>query len=319
MSCGLRFARSRRRCAEVTANKAGNEDQNVRIAAIILTRNEERDLPACLHSLSGLATEVYVVDSGSTDRTLAVAETYGAQVVTHPFTNYASQFNWALDHIASQAQWIVRIDADERISDRQRENLRAALEEAPETVAGFELARRIRFLGRDLRFGDTYPVWLLRVWRRGEGRCEDRWMDEHIVLRRGEVLRVAGDLIHEIPKNLTEWTAKHNGYASCECRDISRQFDGANLEGQAAAKRWLKQRVYLRLPLFVRAFVYWSYRYFLKLGFLDGTPGLIYHILQGFWYRFLVDAKLYEEDIASAPGTITAGNTGADRSSSPVL
>jgi glycosyltransferase involved in cell wall biosynthesis len=266
------------------------------LAAIVLTKNEERDLPACLESLNGLANEIYVVDSESTDRTAAIAEKYGASVISHPFTNHAAQLNWALDNIPSEAEWVLRIDADERIGHRQRENLRAALAEAPEDVTGLEIARRIRFLGRELRYGDTYPIWLLRVWRRGEGRCEDTWMDEHIVLQ-GKVRRIPGDLIHDIPKDLTEWTAKHNWYASRECQDLKSREASEALAGQARTKRWLKQNVYLRFPPFYRAFFYWFYRYFLKLGFLDGTQGLIYHFLQGFWYRFLVDAKLYERGV----------------------
>jgi glycosyltransferase involved in cell wall biosynthesis len=280
------------------------------MAAIVLTKNEERDLPACLESLEGLATEIYVTDSGSTDRTVAVAQEHGAHVLSHPFTNHAAQFNWALENVPAAAEWVLRIDADERIGDRQREALLAALREAPEDVTGFEIARRLRFLGRELRHGDTYPVWLLRVWRRGEGRCEDTRMDEHIVLRRGKVRRVQGDLIHEIPKDLTEWTAKHNWYASRECQDITRREAAAVLEGQAATRRWLKQNVYLRFPLFYRAFFYWFYRYFLKLGFLDGRQGLVYHFLQGFWYRFLVDAKLYEAAVASR-------GTAGDRAQGP--
>ena len=274
----------------------------MKLAAIILTKNEERDLPACLESLEGLATEIYVIDSGSTDRTAAIAEKHGARVLSHPFTNHATQFNWALDNVPLGAEWVLRIDADERIGDRQREELRAALREASEDVTGFEVARRIRFLGRELRYGDTYPIWLTRVWRRGEGRCEDTWMDEHIVLRRGTVRRVQGDLIHDIPKDLTEWTAKHNWYASRECQDITGREAAAALEGQAGTRQRLKQKVYLRLPLFYRAFFYWGYRYFLKLGFLDGRQGLVYHFLQGFWYRFLVDAKLYEAGAESRGG-----------------
>ena len=280
------------------------------LAAIVLTKNEERDLPACLEGLEGLATEVYVVDSGSTDRTVAVAEEHGARVFSHSFINYATQFNWAVDNVPSAAEWVLRIDADERIGDRLREALVSALREAPGDVTGFEFARRVRFLGRELRYGDTYPVWLLRVWRRGEGRCEDTWMDEHIVLRQGKVRRVQGDLIHDIPKELTEWTAKHNWYASRECQDITSHEAAAALEGQAGTKRWLKQNVYLRFPLFYRAMFYWFYRYFLKLGFLDGRQGLVYHFLQGFWYRFLVDAKLYEA------GAGSRGSVG-DRAGSP--
>jgi len=289
------------------------------LAAIILTKNEERDLPACLESLKDTAAEIYVVDSGSTDRTVAIAQERNARVLIHAFHNHATQFNWALENIHSSCEWILRIDADERLSQELRRELRRALPNAGENVGGMMVPLRIRFLGRDLRWGGTYPIWLLRVVRRGAGRCEETWMDERIVLSHGIVERVHGDLIHDIPKSLSEWTVKHNRYSDLECLDILGSGDkrvqgGATLFGQPSAqRRWLKQNVYGRSPLFFRAFLYWFYRYFLKFGILDGRPGLIYHCLQGFWYRFLVDAKLYERSYA----TRREGDTAA--SPNPVL
>jgi glycosyltransferase involved in cell wall biosynthesis len=279
------------------------------LLAIVLTKNEERDLPACLASLENLATEIYVIDSGSTDRTVAIAAEYGARVLSHPFTNHAAQFNWALVNIVSSAAWVIRIDADERLSEGLRTELCAALNQSADAVTGFEVPRRIRFLGRNLRFGDTYPIWLLRVWRNGCARCEDRQMDEHMVLHHGESRRLQGDLLHEIPKSLTEWTAKHNWYATRECADIL-SLKLAELPQGAAGARRLKRSVYLRFPLFYRAFAYWAYRYILRLGFLDGRAGLIYHFLQGFWYRFLVDAKLYESQATGGTDTLPARSEG---------
>jgi glycosyltransferase involved in cell wall biosynthesis len=266
------------------------------VAAIILTKNEEEDLPACLESLTGVASEIFVIDCGSTDQTLEVARSYGARVLIHPFTNQAAQFNWALDNIQSSAEWILRIDADERLSEELRRELQGRLSDLRNEVTGLLFPLRIRFLGRAIRHGASYPVWLLRLWRTGLGRYDDAWMDEHIVLSRGQVLKLHGDLIHEIPKNLSDWTRKHDGYATRECRQILAPARDARLptSPQARLKRLLKKRLYLRLPAFYRAFLYWFYRYFLRLGFLDGEEGLIYHFLQAFWYRFLVDAKLHE-------------------------
>jgi glycosyltransferase involved in cell wall biosynthesis len=267
------------------------------VAAIILTKNEELRLPACLESLAGVVSEVFVVDSGSTDRTLEIARDYRAHVLTHSFINYATQFNWALSNIDTRADWMLRIDADERLSEELRRDMAKRLPSLGNEVTGLLVPRRVHFLGRSLRHGDSYPVWLLRLWRKGLGRVEETWMDEHVVLSEGQVLKLRGDLIHEIPISLSEWTRKHDWYAMRECKNIlaaAGEGEACLASGQARLKRMLKTRLYLRLPLFYRAFLYWFYRYFLRLGFLDGKEGLIYHFLQAFWYRFLVDAKLYE-------------------------
>jgi glycosyltransferase involved in cell wall biosynthesis len=269
------------------ANKPG-------IAAIILTKNEERDLPECLHSIKDIATEVYVIDSGSTDATHEIVQAFGATLLIHPFESHAKQFNWALDSIVTKADWLLRIDADESLHSELTSELQLLLPSLPDDVTGVVFPRRIRFMGHDIKFGDMYPVWLLRLWRNGEGRCEDRWMDERITLTSGQTVRVRGDLIHNIPKSLTDWTAKHNRYATLECTDILSTGESAPVGGVSGDSGRLKRSVYSRLPLFYRAFAYWFYRYVLKLGFLDGKEGLIYHFLHSFWYRFLVDAKLYE-------------------------
>ncbi len=268
-----------------------------RIAAVILTKNEERDLSACLGSLDGVVSDLVVVDSGSTDATVEIARGFGAQVLVHEFRTQADQFNWALEKLSIDADWILRIDADERLTDELGATLRSVLPTLPSDVTGLLVPLRICFLGRVMRWGDSYPVWLLRVFRRGKGFYEDLPMDEKIVLTEGRAEPISGDLIHDIPKSLTEWTSKHNCYSDRECDAVAAYAESDHLGSHgrvSIARRRLKQGVYLRLPSFLRAFVYWFYRYFLRLGFLDGKEGMIYHFLQGFWYRFLVDAKLYE-------------------------
>ncbi len=163
-------------------------------------------------------------------------------------------------------------------------------------------------MGRWIRHGGYYPTWLLRVFRHEVGRCESLQMDEHIILDHGATVRLHADIIDRNNKDLTFWTDKHNSYASREVRDILESHGKVSTGNpvlqaslgvgeQAHGKRWIKTNVYLRMPLFLRPMLYFVYRYFLQFGFLDGKEGLIFHFLQAFWYRFLVDAKLYEKRV----------------------
>ena len=270
--------------------------------AIILTFNEERHLARCIESLDGIASEVLVVDCFSTDATVEIAHKYGARVVQRAWVNYATQFNWALTQLGVNVDWVLRIDADEVLTPELVDQIRTRLPSVGSEVEGVLLDRRMAFQGRLIRYGGVFPVQILRLFRAGRGQCENRWMDEHIKVS-GQTVRFAGELIDDNLRSLTWWTDKHNSYASREVVDLLNleygfmpldsvaQLRGA---GQAGFKRWLKEVVYARLPSGLRAFVYFFYRYVLRLGFLDGAEGTAFHVLQGFWYRYLVDAKLRE-------------------------
>jgi hypothetical protein len=202
----------------------------------------------------------------------------------------------------------MRLDADERLTPELAQELSARLPEIPDDVSGLLVKRRVYFWGRWIRHGGYYPTWLLRIWRHGHARCEQRWMDEHMVTAGSRTLRLHHDIIDENHKGLTFWTDKHNRYADREVRDLlalrERSRPVAALDGQPGSRRWLKERLYGQAPLFWRAFGYWFYRYVLRLGFLDGRPGLVFHFLQGFWYRFLVDAKIWELQRAQSGSSI---------------
>jgi glycosyltransferase involved in cell wall biosynthesis len=273
------------------------------LSIVILTFNEEANLPRCLQSLTGLDCDLFVVDSGSTDRTAEIARNFGATVVQHPFVNQGKQLNWALDHLPIRTPWVMRLDADERLTDELADELKASLPLMSATVSAAEMKRRVYFWGRWIRHGGYYPVWLLRLWRHGMARCEERWMDEHMIVQSGITMRLRNDFIDENHKGLGFWIDKHNRYADREVADMIAAAAGDSdraADGRIARRRWLKRNLYGKMPLYWRAFFYWFYRYFILLGFLDGKPGLVFHFLQAFWYRFMIDAKLHEASIKTA-------------------
>ncbi|MFN8356527.1 MAG: glycosyltransferase family 2 protein [Spirosomataceae bacterium] len=272
------------------------------LSVIILTFNEAKHIERCINSLLPITNQIFIVDSGSTDNTVALATALGATVVTNPWVNYAKQFNFGIQHNPFQTQWLMRMDADEYILPELAQEIAQQLSNLPADVHGIYIKRRVVFMEKWIRRGGYYPIWLLRIWRSGQGICEESWMDEHIKLFAGKAIHFQQDLVDHNLNNLTWWTQKHNLYAIREAIDllnIRYNFSNAdivepNLFGtQEQRKRYLKIK-YASLPLFTRPFIYFLYRYFLKLGFLDGKKGLVWHFLQGFWYRFLVDAKIFE-------------------------
>jgi glycosyltransferase involved in cell wall biosynthesis len=269
---------------------------------IVLTLNEEQNLEACLSSLKGLRCEVVVVDSGSTDRTAEIAERAASRVVVHEFETQAQQLNWALENLKLNGSWILRLDADERITPELIEELGRTASAAPLDITGFYVKRRVYFLGRWMKHGGYYPIWLLRVWRNGMARSEQRAMDEHMILTSGRSAYLKHDIEEHNKKDLFTWIDRQNRYSSREVSallygDETKELAPSATGGPDARRRWLKRNVYLRFPRFVRAFLFFSWRYFFRLGFLDGREGLIFHFLHACWRCFLIDAKLHEADL----------------------
>lgn len=264
--------------------------------------NEELHIERALASVGDIASCCYVVDSGSSDRTVELAREAGAEILLHPFVTQAQQFNWALTQLPSDTDWVLRLDADEVVTPGLAQEIRERLGKLPPETAGVYFSRRMNFLSQPVRWGGLFPVRLIRLFRYGHGRCEDRWMDEHIIVD-GPTAEFSGEIIDDNLNSLTWWTQKHNAYSTREVVDLLNLEYGfmprdtvADLRGgqQAGVKRWLKESVYARLPGGFRAFAYFAYRYFLRLGFLDGKEGSAFHILQGCWYRYLVDTKMHE-------------------------
>jgi len=276
----------------------------VSLAVILLTHNESLHIARALKSVEAIAREVFVVDSGSTDQTVEIARAAGATVLVHDFVNYSEQFRWALENAPITSDWVMRLDADEIVEADLAGNLTRQLPALPAEVSGINIKRKYIFMGRWIRYGGRYPMVMLRIWRRGKASIEDRWMDEHMVLKEGRAITIEGGFVDHNLNDLTYFTAKHNNYATREAIDflVGKHRLGAydvrvsakSVSLRAAATRWIKENVYNKMPFWLGATAYFFYRYVLRLGFLDGREGAIYHYLQGYWYRFLVGAKACE-------------------------
>lgn len=269
---------------------------------IILTKNEETDIERCIRSVEGWVKRIVIVDSGSTDRTVEIAERLGVEIVRHePFVDYGRQFNWAIDNLRIKTTWVFRLDADEVITPELRKELEKELEHhATDDVSGFMMRYKVEFMGRYLMHGGFYPFQKITIFKYGKGRFEERAMGEHIVLSEGRCVYLRNDAIHHTLKTLDLYINKHNWYATREVQDyfdVRSGRENALLDGQPERAKKLRDGLYYHLPMFLRAKLFFWYRYYLRLGFLDGTPGYIFAFLQAYWYRTLVDAKIYERNL----------------------
>ncbi|WP_119080312.1 glycosyltransferase family 2 protein [Chitinophaga alhagiae] len=273
------------------------------IAVIILTYNESKHIARCLESLQPVAREIYLVDSFSSDDTVAIAEQYGARVYQRKWTNYADQFQWGLENCPISSPWVMRMDADEYLEAPLVQEIAKKLNGLPENVTGLYIRRKVLFKNKWIRFGGFYPHTLLRIWRHGKGHIEQRWMDEHIVLSGGETQLLKEHIVDHNLNSIHWWVNKHNNYAIREMIDLlnvkyrfmdmdRRLLDSAG--SQAKRKRFFKEKVYAAIPPGARALLYFCYRYFIRFGFLDGYRGFIFHFMQGYWYRLLVDINVKE-------------------------
>lgn len=284
----------------------------VPITVIILTHNEASNIRACLESAMDIAYEVFVVDSGSTDDTVRIAQEYGVNVVHHPFENYGKQRNWALESLPVKTEWVFNLDADHRVTPELVVELKDMFSKPIDAdINGFLTSRRSIFMGKWIRYGGHYPTYHSILFRKGKGRCEDKLYDQHFVVE-GKVVKLKSDVIDIMTESISSFTQRHNRWAELEAEDqFFKRSESSNVLIRASAsgnpiqrRRYIKS-VYERFPLFVRPFTYFIIRYFFRLGFLDGTKGLIFHFLQGFWFRFLIDAKIYELRQKHSVGEIT--------------
>lgn len=270
------------------------------LTAIIITKNEEKNIEHCIRSVMQIAKRIIVVDSFSEDKTVELAKNLGAETYLHEFINHGKQFLYGLNETGVNTRWVLRIDADERLTEASAREIEELCNENTDTdVNGLILRFEVEFMGKQLRHGGIYPFRKLLVFKYGIGTIEERNMDEHIILLQGRAVELKHDSKHCDYKDLTYWVNKHNWYAGKEVLDYVENLnklneDGSHLDKEAGIKRFIKFHIYYKLPMGMRSHFYYLYRYYIKAGFLDGKEGQIFAFLQAYWYRFLVDAKIYE-------------------------
>jgi glycosyltransferase involved in cell wall biosynthesis len=265
---------------------------------IILAYNSEATIAMTIDTALRVSDDIHVVDSFSTDATRRLVQERSAKFAQHEFVNYAEQRNWAIDTLPLKYNWELHLDADEFMSDNLVSELQKLTEEVDgRDLNGYHLPRLTRFLGRYIRHGGMFPIWHMRLFRHGKGRCENREYDQHFVVA-GTTGRLYAPIIDDMRMPLNEWVLRHNRWSDAEVREL-RKRNGIGyqiqprLRGSPIERKRYFRGMYSRSPLFVRVLVLFVYRYLLRGGFLDGREGLIFFVLQA-WYRFMVDAKLYE-------------------------
>lgn len=272
------------------------------LSVIILTKNEKLHIKRCLERLAPLeARQIFVVDCFSTDGTQGIVEDFSRaervehgeiSVVEHEWPgNQARQFNWALDNLSIKSNWMLRLDADEYLYPDAIAEVKSLLPKwdgekvtaggLPPDVTSLSLSLSRVFLGHKIRFGGTAHIPMVRFFKYGIGRCQDRAMDEHIITSKGRDYRLKGEFADNNLNTMDWWREKHRGYAKREAVDAI-----------AGEKFKASKSFYYKCPRYLRAFAYFCYRYFVRLGFLDGYAGWMWHFWQGLWYRCLVDREI---------------------------
>ncbi|MBI3615723.1 MAG: glycosyltransferase family 2 protein [Candidatus Omnitrophica bacterium] len=273
------------------------------ITAIILTLDEELNLPHCLKSLEGWCREVFIVDSGSSDGTLPIARAHGAAVIQHPFETHAKQWNWALKTLPITGEWVLALDADQRVTPELKEEILSSLPKSSLEIKGYYLPRKQIFRGKWIRHGGYWPKYLLKLFRRGCGWSDEQELVDFRFYVDGETRRLRYPILEQNRKEdqITFWLQKHLRYIELQAQEEHHRRHHRIpwtikplLWGTPDQQvLWLKNLWY-RLPLYVRPFLYFIYRFVFRLGVLDGPEGILFHFLQGFWLRLMIDVRLGE-------------------------
>ena len=273
--------------------------RNNNLSIIVLTYNEEIHIKRCLENITDFCSNIYIVDSFSIDKTIEIARKYTDNIFTANVNSFSEKLNWAIDTLPIDTKWSMRLDADEILTEDFKNNIYSELEKLDNNIYGVYIRRQLWFLNRWMKHGDMYPTYSMRIWKTKEVVCENRLLDEHMILKKGKSIKLNYDIVDNPLTSISSWIIKHNKYSDLEMisyfeNKTSDMIETKFFGNQGERKRWLKNMLFYKMPLFLRPFMYFIYRYLIRFGFMDGKEGFIWHILHGFWYRFLVDVKVCE-------------------------
>ncbi len=299
----------------------------VPLSVVVLTKNEERNLGSCLESVASWCREILVVDSGSNDGTVKIAAHYGAVVVSHPFESHTKQWNWALRNLPFQCEWALCLDADQQVTPELRSDIGSLLSKDAGKVLqnGFYIKRRQIFRGKWIKHGGYYPKYLLKMVRHELAWCDENERLDSRFYVKGTTGLLKHDLIedNQNEKDITFWIEKHNRYAVAQASEELHRRNGQvawslqpKFFGTPDQRTLFLREIWYRfLPLYLRPFLLFFYRYFLRLGFADGKQGLIFHVLQSLWFRLLVDVKIEELAESGKGANIVSAFSASDQMS----
>lgn len=271
----------------------------IQLTVAVLTKNEAVHIARVINNVKGWADNIIVLDSYSDDDTAVIATNLGAQVLFRKFDDYKNQRQYLIEYCKDSTEWLLFLDADEYLLEELKHEIKLVL--ANQNIDGYYMSRRVIFMGKWIKYGGYYPTYLLRLFRPKLASI-DRDINEHVKVN-GTISKLKHDFVDQNLKGTHCWIEKHNQYATREARATliakmhkNEKFyiKGLFTRIQSDRKKWLRVHIWNNLPLLIKPFIYFGYRYFLRFGFLDGREGLIYHFLQGCWFPMLIDVKYLE-------------------------
>ncbi len=282
------------------------------ITVIILTKDEEKNIERCIMSVKPIAKRIVVVDSFSKDNTVAIARALGAEVLVHPFKHYGAQFQYAIDHANIETMWVFRLDADEEVTQESRDEIETLCHtHAATDINGFVFRLQTEFMGKQIKHGFLNVLEKLCIFKFGKAYMEDRYWGEQLILTEGRSISMKSLSIHHAVRNLDYMINKSNWYSSREVKDYfertvcKQEID--QLDRPSKIRRLIKYNVYYKLPARIRCRLLFLYWYYFRLGFLDGVEGYYWNYFETYFYRTLIDAKIYESKVTGKQ----IGETGA--------